>query len=59
MSELGKLSILVLKVTDKFSRLTQQCCLCILILKSWGWEMGRPETGNRAKQAVAFIILLH
>jgi len=23
------------------------------------WERGRPETGNRAKQAVAFIILLH
>jgi hypothetical protein len=22
------------------------------------WETGRPETGNRAKQAVAFIILL-
>jgi len=33
--ELRKLSTLVLKVTDKFSRSTQQRCLCILILKRW------------------------
>jgi hypothetical protein len=59
MSELRKLSTLVLKVTDKFSRSTQQRCLFYSNTEELRWETGRPETGNRAKQAVAFIILLH
>jgi hypothetical protein len=59
MSELRKLPTLVLKVTDKFSPSTQQFCLCILILKIWDGKREDQKTGYRAKQAVAFIILLH
>jgi hypothetical protein len=51
MSELRKLSTLFLKVTDKFSRSTQQCCLCILILKSWDGKREDQKMGTeRNKQ---------
>jgi len=45
-SELRKLSTLVLKVTDKFSRSTQQCCLCILILKRWDGKRKDQKLGT-------------
>jgi hypothetical protein len=51
MSELRKLSTLVLRVTDKFSRSTQQRCLFILTLKRWDGKREDQKLGTeRNKQ---------